>query len=81
MDKFKICDVVRLKSDSSKTSLMTVEGYSKDKIQDIPVKVIMPLPNNFEKLVVCVWRDSYSKLHTQTFNEDMLVLCTQNGNT
>lgn len=73
MAKFIIGDKVKLVSDSSESVAMTVENYYLDSMLGKQALKIMGPQEDWEKQVVCVWRDTNSNLQREIFHEDTLV--------
>ena len=75
MAKFKTGDKVILVSDSDKAIPMTVLTYSIDTLpgRKVPETMSDVFPKDFEKMVICVWRDRNGKPQQETFYEDMLI--------
>lgn len=73
MAKFVIGDKVKLASDSADSAAMTVENYYLDSMSGKQALKIMGHQEDWEKQVVCIWRDINSNLKREIFHEDTLI--------
>ena len=73
MCKFQAGDVVRLKSDTSNITPMTIQGYKKDESQFKSESIFLEeISDDILKAVLCKWRDSYGRPHFEYYHEDSL---------
>ena len=70
--KFKVGDVVRLKSDSIDNVEMTVDGYKPDKTPSVRLAV-EAVGQHVLYEVCCVWRDKDDKPQEKYYHEDALI--------
>lgn len=72
--KFKSGDLVRLVSDVEGQPTMTVDNYAMDVEGDVELAQYS-LSEEQKKNVICVWRETNGKPHSEKYSEDSLVKC------